>query len=156
MNDVGTVNDVPITLTGHLDPASDGGVSNHDGITNVAQPIFDGEFYGDFPSGDGIPGGNFNARILAYHDLVRPLTPFYSSESPRGPVRISRTPTHPTKPPAPSGTMTMGQALKARTRAALATRVAPPVTNTTSAALARFEAEVALFRRLKSSRLGNG
>ncbi|MDE2509341.1 MAG: hypothetical protein KGM43_19235, partial [Planctomycetota bacterium] len=42
VNDVGTVNDVPIALTGHLDPASDSGVSNHDGITNVNQPIFDG------------------------------------------------------------------------------------------------------------------
>ncbi|MDE2509124.1 MAG: hypothetical protein KGM43_18120, partial [Planctomycetota bacterium] len=133
------------------------------GIQDMAGNALDGEFYGDFPSGNGIPGGNFNARILAYHDLVLPLTPFYSSASPRGPVNISHTPTHYPKLPPPSGTMTMGQALKARTRAALAIRVAPPVTNTTStalaahdAALARFEAEVALFRRLKSSRIGNG
>ena len=33
---------VPIVLTGGLDPASDSGISNSDGITNVTQPVFDG------------------------------------------------------------------------------------------------------------------
>ena len=33
---------VPIVLTGQLDPASDSGISDSDGITNVTQPIFDG------------------------------------------------------------------------------------------------------------------
>jgi len=37
-----TVNDVPIVVTGQLNPASDSGVSNSDGITNVAQPDFFG------------------------------------------------------------------------------------------------------------------
>jgi hypothetical protein len=34
------VDDVPITLTGRLDPASDSGASNSDAITNVAEPRF--------------------------------------------------------------------------------------------------------------------
>ena len=37
-----TVNDVPIVLTGALNPHSDSGVSKTDGITNVAQPNFFG------------------------------------------------------------------------------------------------------------------
>jgi hypothetical protein len=38
----GTVTDVPIHLTGFLNPASDSGVSHSDGITNVTQPSFFG------------------------------------------------------------------------------------------------------------------
>jgi hypothetical protein len=34
------VNEVPIDLKGHLDAASDSGISNSDGITNVVQPTF--------------------------------------------------------------------------------------------------------------------
>lgn len=34
------VNDIPINLQGHLDAASDSGISDTDGITNVVQPTF--------------------------------------------------------------------------------------------------------------------
>ena len=33
---------IPLTLTGQLNPASDSGLSNQDGITNVTQPNFNG------------------------------------------------------------------------------------------------------------------
>ncbi|MDB5349719.1 MAG: repeat protein, partial [Planctomycetota bacterium] len=38
-----TVADVPISLSGRLDPGSDSGRSNSDGITNVNHPVFSGE-----------------------------------------------------------------------------------------------------------------
>ena len=57
-----TVADVPVPLTGVLNPASDSGVSNHDAITNVVQPNFFGNTepgavvtYTATPTGGGTP-----------------------------------------------------------------------------------------------------
>jgi len=40
------------------------------GIQDVAGNALDGEFYGSFPSGDGLPGGNFVATIATFHNNV--------------------------------------------------------------------------------------
>ncbi len=49
--------------------------SGDSGIEDNAANALDGEFYGSFPSGDGRPGGNFEALIATYHDLVKPYVP---------------------------------------------------------------------------------
>ena len=47
------------------------------GIHDVAGNALDGNFYGTFPSGDGLPGGNFAASIDTFHNnIVRPPVPF--------------------------------------------------------------------------------
>ncbi len=40
------------------------------GIQNIAGDALDGNFYGTFPSGDGLPGGNFAASIATYHHNI--------------------------------------------------------------------------------------
>jgi hypothetical protein len=55
------------------------------GIEDVAGNALDGEFYGYFPSGNNIPGGDFQARIDTIHHLVLPPQPLYSSASPNVP-----------------------------------------------------------------------
>ena len=40
------------------------------GVQDVAGNLLDGEFYGSFPSGNGIPGGDFVAMLDAYHNKV--------------------------------------------------------------------------------------
>lgn len=39
-------------------------------IQDVAGNSLDGEFYGAFPSGNGIPGGDFVAMLTAYHNKI--------------------------------------------------------------------------------------
>jgi large repetitive protein len=47
------------------------------GIHDVAGNALDGNFYGTFPSGDGLPGGNFAASIDTFHNnIVRAPVPF--------------------------------------------------------------------------------
>ena len=47
------------------------------GIHDVAGNALDGNFYGTFPSGDGLPGGNFAASIDTFHNnIVLPPVPF--------------------------------------------------------------------------------
>jgi hypothetical protein len=47
----------------------DSGVGDS-GIHDVAGNALDGNFYGVFPSGDGLAGGDFVASIATYHDHV--------------------------------------------------------------------------------------
>jgi hypothetical protein len=49
------------------------------GIADLAGNPLDGEFFGPFPSGDGRPGGLFQARILAIHDRAFPAIPLAST-----------------------------------------------------------------------------
>ena len=45
------------------------------GIQDVAGNALDGNFYGAFPTGDGLAGGNFVADILTFHNKVLPFVP---------------------------------------------------------------------------------
>ena len=47
-------------------------VLNNSGVKDIAGNPLDGEFYGFFPSGNNIPGGNFVARLDAIHHLIQP------------------------------------------------------------------------------------
>ena len=40
------------------------------GVHDVAGNALDGNFYGTFPTGDGIPGGNFAAAIATFHNNI--------------------------------------------------------------------------------------
>ena len=42
------------------------------GMQDIAGNPLDGNFYGVFPSGDGLPGGDFVATIATFHHLVLP------------------------------------------------------------------------------------
>jgi hypothetical protein len=42
------------------------------GVQDVAGNALDGEFYGFFPSGNHVPGGNFVARLDAVHNWILP------------------------------------------------------------------------------------
>ncbi len=45
------------------------------GIQDVAGNALDGNFYGPFPTGDGLAGGNFVAEILTFHNKILPFVP---------------------------------------------------------------------------------
>ena len=45
------------------------------GIQDVAGNALDGEFYGFYPSGNNRPGGNFEAVITAFHNIVQAPVP---------------------------------------------------------------------------------
>jgi hypothetical protein len=45
------------------------------GMQDIAGNPLDGNFYGVFPSGDGLPGGDFVATIATFHHLVLPAVP---------------------------------------------------------------------------------
>ena len=49
--------------------------SGDSGIQDVAGNALDGNFYGSFPSGDGLAGGNFVAEIYTFHNVVLPFVP---------------------------------------------------------------------------------
>ena len=40
------------------------------GVHDVAGNALDGNFYGTFPTGDGLPGGNFAASIATFHNHI--------------------------------------------------------------------------------------
>ncbi len=44
--------------------------NDNNGIQDVAGNAMSGNYYGTFPSGDGLPGGNFVAMIAAFHNKV--------------------------------------------------------------------------------------
>ena len=44
--------------------------TNDRGIHDVADNALDGDFYGRFPTGDGLPGGDFVATIETFHNKV--------------------------------------------------------------------------------------
>jgi hypothetical protein len=52
------------------------------GIDSAAGVALSGNFYGSFPTGDGVPGGNFVAAIYTFHDKVLPFVPIASGYSP--------------------------------------------------------------------------
>lgn len=52
------------------------------GLQDIAGNALDGEFYGTFPSGNGLPGGDFVARLNAFHNTVLPPAPANSTASP--------------------------------------------------------------------------
>ena len=47
----------------------DSGTDDH-GIQDVAGNALDGDYYGKFPTGDGLPGGDFVATIATFHNRV--------------------------------------------------------------------------------------
>ena len=69
------------------------------GIQDVAGNALDGNFYGTFPAGDGLPGGNFVAAILTFHNKVLPYIPIADGyvpppkgiDPPAGSAHIGRT-----------------------------------------------------------------
>ncbi len=46
--------------------------ANPSGVQDVAGNAMDGEFYGFFPSGNNVNGGNFVAELTAFHNLILP------------------------------------------------------------------------------------
>ncbi|MFO0888878.1 MAG: Ig-like domain-containing protein [Isosphaeraceae bacterium] len=64
------------------------------GVQDIAGNPLDGTFLGSYPSGDGIAGGNFVARLDSIHNLVYPPAPENSTASPPGgPTRAIPIPT---------------------------------------------------------------
>jgi hypothetical protein len=45
------------------------------GIEDNAENALSGTYYGVFPTGDGRPGGDFQAWIETYHNIVKPSVP---------------------------------------------------------------------------------
>jgi hypothetical protein len=52
------------------------------GIQDVAGNALDGNFYGSFPTGDGLAGGNFVADIYTFHNVILPFVPIADGYSP--------------------------------------------------------------------------
>ena len=59
----------------------DSGTGNS-GIQDVAGNAMSGNFYGTFPTGDGLPGGDFVADISTFHNKVLPFVPVRTGFSP--------------------------------------------------------------------------
>ena len=59
---------------GKYEVVIDSGTGNA-GIQDVAGNALAGNFYGTFPSGDGLAGGNFVAEIYTFHNVVLPFVP---------------------------------------------------------------------------------
>ncbi len=76
----------------------DSGVGNH-GIQDVAGNAMSGNFYGTFPSGDGLVGGDFVAAIYTFHNVVLPFVPVADGyvppaagiDPPAGSVHVGKT-----------------------------------------------------------------
>jgi hypothetical protein len=47
-----------------------GSSNGNSSVQDIAENHLDGVFYGSFPSGNGIPGSDFVAELVAYHDKV--------------------------------------------------------------------------------------
>ena len=58
------------------------------GITDVAGNPLDGEFYGRFPSGNGVPGGDFVAIVDTIHNQIIAIRPDQAGN----PIRIPNNP----------------------------------------------------------------
>jgi hypothetical protein len=55
-------------------------------VQDGAGNALDGEFYGGFPSGNNVAGGNFVARVNYIHGIGSPPQPQFSSASPITPL----------------------------------------------------------------------
>jgi hypothetical protein len=55
------------------------------GVQDVAGNGLDGDFFGSFPSGNGIRGGDFVARLDTFHNIVFAPGPIGSTVSPLTP-----------------------------------------------------------------------
>ena len=58
------------------------------GIQDVAGNALDGNFYGPFPTGDGLAGGTFVAQISTFHNVVLPFVPIADGYVPPRPGSI--------------------------------------------------------------------
>jgi len=65
------------------------------GVQDLAGNALDGEFYGTFPSGNGVNGGDFIARLDSIHNRV------FSPQTTVGPGRPRPTPSRPVRPTPP-------------------------------------------------------
>ena len=52
------------------------------GIHDVADNALDGNYYGQFPTGDGLPGGDFVATIETFHNQVLAAVPIKDGYAP--------------------------------------------------------------------------
>lgn len=59
-------------------------VIRRSGVQDNATNGMDGEFFGTFPSGNGVNGGNFNARLVAFHNQVLPAITNIGTARPQG------------------------------------------------------------------------
>lgn len=55
------------------------------GVQDVAGNALDGEFYGYFPSGNKVPGGDFHARLDAVHNIIFSPTTVIGNSTPNVP-----------------------------------------------------------------------
>jgi len=49
--------------------------SGNSGIEDNAENALSGAFYGIFTTGDGRPGGDFEALIATFHNVIKPFVP---------------------------------------------------------------------------------
>ena len=114
------------------------------GIQDVAGNALDGNFYGSFPSGDGLAGGNFVAAIPTFHRVVLPFVPTADGyvPPPRGSIRrlVLLTPGKPTRP-------------RSRTRTRPSSR--DPITLKTAARNTKLKAVDAALKVLAAERKAN-
>jgi len=74
------------------------------GVQDIAGNALDGEFYGYFPSGNNVPGGDFHARLVAIHNKIFPSETVVGPSSPvTPPGTIPGTVHIPTKVPGKNG-----------------------------------------------------
>jgi hypothetical protein len=59
--------------------------SDTSGVRDIAGNALDGEFYGYFPSGNNIPGGNFVAQLTAFHHKIYPTSTVVGRATPVNP-----------------------------------------------------------------------
>ena len=102
------------------------------GIRDVAGNALDGEFYGFFPSGNNVVGGDFVARLDAIHRLILPAQTVVGTATPVNPpgtrpVRVIITGPVSPPPPAPgNGFNIRGAAAKAKAHDAALAQVTVP------------------------------
>jgi hypothetical protein len=66
---------------GNYEVVIDSGTGDQ-GIQDVAGNALDGNYYGNFPTGDGLPGGDFQATIATFHNRVLAGVPVKDGYSP--------------------------------------------------------------------------
>jgi hypothetical protein len=86
------------------------------GVRDIAGNALDGEFYGFFPSGNNVPGGDFVARLDAIHRLILPAQTVVGTASPVTPPGTKPSPAVITGPasrpsPAPANVVNFPNAL---------------------------------------------
>lgn len=58
--------------------------SNPNGVRDVAGNALDGEFQGTFPTGNGVPGGNFSTQLDVLHNFTHAPKPLVGPDAPTG------------------------------------------------------------------------